>query len=159
LLLPQLEGIEQRLARREQIARRYESAIADLHGLRVQRIPPDTRPARHLFTVLAPPGQRDDYLEGLQNLGVGVAVNYRCITELTWYRDNHDRWHAADGLIHARDIGDRTLTLPLYPGLTDDEVEHVIDALARVHDRRSAKTGVWVPALAGRLHFDAEPSF
>src|SRR5262249_6549800 len=59
LLLPQLPGIDERLARREAIALRYEQAIADLDGLQAQQIPANTRAARHLFTVLTPAGQRD----------------------------------------------------------------------------------------------------
>jgi len=138
LLLPQLAGVEQRLERREHIARQYEAAIAKLPGLQVQHLPSAARSARHLFTVLAPSGLRDQYLAALQAEGIGVAVNYRAITELTWYREQRDRWRAVGSLRNARSIGERTLTLPLYPAMTDGEVQAVIDALTRVHGRYRA---------------------
>lgn len=139
LLLPQLAGIEARLSRREEIARRYEEAVAELPGLRSQLVPSGARSARHLFTVLTPAGQRDDYLAALQAEGIGVAVNYRCITDLTWYRENPTRWRAADSLGVARSAGDRTITLPLYPTMTDDEVGCVVEAVTRVHRRLSPR--------------------
>jgi len=135
LLLPQLPGVESRLQRREAICRRYEAAIAELDGLSVQEIPAGARSARHLFTILTPPGRRDVYLAELQGEGIGVAVNYRAITELTWYQRNRGLWRAADSLARAEEIGWRTLTLPLYPTMNDDEVVCVIDALRRVHGR------------------------
>lgn len=131
ILLPQLPGIETRLAQREAIARRYEAFVATIPELGMQHIPPETRAARHLFTVLAPRGMRDEYLARLQQEGIGVAVNYRIITELSWYREHRDRWRAHGPLTNAQLVGERTLTLPLYPGLSSREVELVIGALGR----------------------------
>lgn len=160
LLLPQVPGIDARLARREEIARRYEAAIAGMDGLSVQRIPADCRPARHLFTVLCgtgvprvrdrrdtgstklnlhdrrdagPTTTRDTYLAAMQAAGIGVAVNYRAITQLTWYRENAQRWRAAMPLTHAESIGERTMTLPLYPVMRDEEVEAVVESLFAAH--------------------------
>lgn len=145
LLLPQLAGIEWRLARREAICRRYELAVAELPGLAIQRIPCDAHSARHLFTVLTPSGMRDEYLTAMQSEGIGVAVNYRAITELTWYRRNACRWRAGGKLEHAESIGQRTLTLPLYPLMSDEDVQTVIDALRRVHGRLDSRSRAAAP--------------
>jgi UDP-4-amino-4-deoxy-L-arabinose-oxoglutarate aminotransferase len=88
---------------------------------------PGIRHGRHLFTILAPQGRRDDLLAELQARGVGVAVNYRAVHLLAYYRE---RFGYRPGLFpNAEAIGDRTLTLPLYPSLSDEDVEYVIESV------------------------------
>jgi UDP-4-amino-4-deoxy-L-arabinose-oxoglutarate aminotransferase len=128
LLLPQLPRLEERLARREQIARRYEEALADAPGVDFPRVPPGARSARHLFTIWV--DERDRFLAELQKRGIGVAVNYRAVHLLTYYRR---RFGFKPGdFPRAERIGERTLTLPLYPLMSDDETERVIEAVREI---------------------------
>jgi dTDP-4-amino-4,6-dideoxygalactose transaminase len=67
----------------------------------------------------------------LQARQIGVAVHYRAIHLLTYYRE-HFRYRP--GIFpNAERIGDRTLTIPLYPSLTDTEVEYVAKCVVDVH--------------------------
>jgi UDP-4-amino-4-deoxy-L-arabinose-oxoglutarate aminotransferase len=127
LLIRQIPRLDAQLARREAIARQYESAFLDLDGLDFPRVPQGARSARHLFTVWVPPRHRDDTLAFLQQRGIGVAVNYRAVHLLTYYRERFG-YKPGDFPI-AEQIGDRTVTLPLYPGMTDAAVQSVIDAV------------------------------
>ena len=43
--------------------------------------------AHHLYTVWVPPARRDEVLHRLQQSGIGVAVNYRAVHLLTYYRE------------------------------------------------------------------------
>jgi UDP-4-amino-4-deoxy-L-arabinose-oxoglutarate aminotransferase len=128
LLLSQLPRLADQLARREEIARRYEKGLSACMNLGFPQVPPDSRSARHLFTIWVPPDKRDDILDGLQRRGIGVAVNYRAIHLLTYYRERFG-FKRGDFPIAER-IGDSTLTLPLYPSLSDDDVEYVIEAVS-----------------------------
>jgi UDP-4-amino-4-deoxy-L-arabinose-oxoglutarate aminotransferase len=127
LLLPQLEGLEQRRQRREEIARRYEEAFAALPGVDFPRVPSGAVSARHLFTIWV--DRRDEFLARLQARGIGVAVNYRAVHLLSYYRRRFGFQPGAFPV--AERIGERTLSLPMYPSLQDHEVELVIQA---VHD-------------------------
>ena len=130
LLLGQLPRVDAQLARREAIARAYEKAFADIPGLDFPRVPSGARSARHLFTIWAPPELRDEALRGLQERGVGVAVNYRAMHLLTYYVA---RFGFVPGSFPVAElIGDRTITLPLYPAMSDEDVEHVIGAVREV---------------------------
>ncbi len=131
LLLPQLPRLEERLQRREAICRRYAQALTGLPGLELLEDPPHSRSARHLFTILVP--RRDRFLQELQAEGIGVAVNYRPVHLLDYYRRRLG--YAPGDFPRAEDIGRRTLTLPLYPDLQDEEVELVIQAVTRVAER------------------------
>lgn len=128
LVLPQLAGLDQRLARREAICQRYEQAFAGLDGVDFPRVPDGAVSGRHLFTIWV--DRRDEFLARLQELGIGVAVNYRPLHLMTYYRQRLG-FQPGDFPVAER-IGAATISLPLYPSLTDDEVARVIAAVTRV---------------------------
>ncbi len=127
LLCSQLERLDANLERREAICRRYEAAFAQLPGVELLSVLAGSKSARHLFTLRAPPGRRDELLWALQDRGIGVAVNFRPIHLMSYYRRRYG--HAEGRFPVAEDLGARTLTLPLYPSLRDEEVDYVIDTV------------------------------
>ncbi len=130
LLVGQLPRLESQLARREEIARRYEEAFRDLPGVDFPIVRDGARSARHLFTIWVEEGRRDECLWNLQEKGIGVAVNYRAVHLLSYYREQFG--FKAGDFPHAESIGNRTLTLPLYPAMTDEDVDTVIAAVREV---------------------------
>jgi UDP-4-amino-4-deoxy-L-arabinose-oxoglutarate aminotransferase len=127
LLLPQTPHVDERLARREAICRRYEAAFAELAGVGFPRVLDGTRSARHLFTIWVAPERRDAVLTALQEQEIGVAVNYRAVHLLSYYRRTFG--YERGSFPNAERIGDSTITLPLYPAMTDDQVDAVIAAV------------------------------
>lgn len=125
MLLPQIAGIDARLARREQIALRYEAAFAAMDGVDFPRVDQGTVSGRHLFTIWVE--QRDEFLGRLQARGIGVAVNYRPVHLLALYRERLG--FGPGDFPQAERIGDSTISLPFYPLLSDEEVERVIAAV------------------------------
>ena len=87
LLVGQLPRLAKQLERRQQISRMYEQAFSGIDGLSFPAVPADARSARHLFTIWVPPQHRDAALTMLQSRGIGVAVNYRAIHLLSYYRE------------------------------------------------------------------------
>ena len=137
LLLGQLPRLEAQRQRRDELARRYEEAFLELPGVSFPIVPRGADSARHLFTIWVPPARRDRTLAELQERGIGVAVNYRAVHLLTYYQC---RFQLPRGSFpNAERIGDSTLTLPLYPSMTDDEQQQVIDAVRAV-------VGAWAPS-------------
>lgn len=123
-LLPQIPGLAQRLARREAIARRYEEAFRAIDGVDFPRVPAGAASARHLFTLWV--DRRDEFLAGMQERGIGVAVNYRAVHLTSYYREKFG--YQPGDFPEAERIGEATISLPLYPLLSDEEVETVIAA-------------------------------
>lgn len=129
--IPQLARIEHNWRRRAAIWRRYQDAFADLPiGLPAEAAP-DTRHAYHLYTILVDPAQcgveRDGFLDAMTAARIGVGVHYRSVPEHSYYRERY-AWHP-DRWPVARDLGRRTLSLPLSPKLNDADVARVIDAV------------------------------
>ncbi len=130
MLSGQLENIENNWQMREYICRKYEEAFKDIAGVAFHKVLPGCKSARHMFTILAPPGKRDIILEQLQERDIGVAVNYRAIHLLSFYR--RAIGYEKGMLPRAESIGDSTITLPLYPKLTDAEVQYIIQMVREI---------------------------
>jgi dTDP-4-amino-4,6-dideoxygalactose transaminase len=130
LLLDQLKNIDKNWERREQICRMYEDAFSNNPNISLMKILPGSKSARHIFTILVPPGRRDEILWKLQDKGVGVAVNFRAIHLTSYYRETFDYKRGMFPI--AEKIGASTITIPLYPKLTDEEITYVIKAVNQV---------------------------
>ena len=99
-------------------------ALKNIDGLSFPRVLPNSKSARHLFTIWLDPNKRDSILWKLQENGVGVAVNFRSIHLMKYYKDT---FGFEEGMFPAAErIGKSTISLPLYPKLTDHEVDFVI---------------------------------
>jgi UDP-4-amino-4-deoxy-L-arabinose-oxoglutarate aminotransferase len=130
MLAPQLARIERIHAGRAAVAARYEEGLAGLPGLEHPRVEAGADSARHLFTVWVPPDRRDDLLAELARRGVGVAVNYRPVHLMTYYRE---RLGAREGCFPAAErIGARTISLPMWPGLPGAAQARVIAELRQL---------------------------
>lgn len=127
MLMGQLARIGDLWTQRERVARRYEAAFAGVDGVSFPIVVEGARSARHLFTIWVAPERRDHVLADLQARGVGVAVNYRAVHLLKYYRES---FGFTRGMFpEAERIGDSTVTLPLYPKLTDEEIDYVADSV------------------------------
>ncbi len=127
LLLPQLPKLADRLLRREEICRRYEAAFRETPGITFPVVPEGMTSGRHLFTIWVDPARRDSVLAGIQARGVGVAVNYRAVHLTKFYGE---RFGFRRGMFpKAELIGDSTITIPLWPAMTDAQVDEVIAAV------------------------------
>ena len=108
--------------------KRYDDAFHPLPQIQIPRTRGNS--AYHMYTLWVDPENRDRILHRLQEKGVGVAVNYRAVHTLTYFKKTLG-FTPADFPV-AWDIGRKTLTLPLYPGLSAEAVAHVIDSVRSV---------------------------
>ena len=130
LLIGQIKRIDMLWKRRDEIWRIYEDGLTGIRGLRLLKTVENSRHSRHLFTVLVMPEKRDSILHGLQEKGIGVAVNYRPIHLLEYYRESFG--YREGNFPTAEEIGKRTISLPLYPRLENGEISYVIESLKSV---------------------------
>lgn len=121
LLVSQLDRLDTQWQRRMQLFEAYDRLLHDVPGLEIPARP--GKSAAHLYTVWVPAAKRDGILKGLQEKGVGGAVNYRAIHILKYFREKLG--HALEDFPVALEIGQRTISLPLYPLLREEEVAYV----------------------------------
>ncbi len=126
LLGPQIATVEERRKQRQVIVERYMSRFAQT-PLDMPRIDNASVSAYHLFPIFVPDGMRDRALQVLSERDIGATVNYRSVTELTLYKN--DPVIRQQSFPHSTAWGEGTLTLPLFPGLTEAEQDYVCDVV------------------------------
>lgn len=127
----QIERVEKWWLRRQMIWQRYMEALADLPLQLPAKWPDDERHGLHLFTVQVDKRRcgtsRDEMLMSLHKQNIGAGVHYQAIPELRAYRERFG-WNS-DDYPNAKAIGERTLSLPLSPKLSDEDADDVIAAV------------------------------
>lgn len=131
--LHQLSRVEQNLIRRREIWQRYDEAFAGLPVFVPAPEEPETRHARHLYTLLLDvdrlSASRDEIQQTLHRQHVGTGVHYRALHLHQFYREAFG--YRPGDFPNAEWISDRTLSLPLSPKLSDEDVADVIFATTR----------------------------
>jgi dTDP-4-amino-4,6-dideoxygalactose transaminase len=131
--LSQLGKLDRFAARRKALAARYQAALAPLGpALKIAATPAWSDPVLHLMVALIDfPGlglTRLKVVEALKARGVGTQVHYIPVNRQPYYvaRYGEQRLAGADAWY------DRCLSLPLYPGMTEADVDQVVAALKDV---------------------------
>ena len=127
LLIGQLERVEALLHKRDALWKEYEESLYGIEGIRLLKTLSNVKHAHHLFTVLVPSEKRDEILWGLQRRDIGVAVNYRPIHLLKFYRDTFG-FSEGDYPV-SEEIGRRTISLPFHTFLCSEDIKYVVMAL------------------------------
>jgi dTDP-4-amino-4,6-dideoxygalactose transaminase len=130
LLQPQIDRLEGNWQKREELAQRYQQALAEVPGLTWPQTLPGVKHAHHIFPVWVVNGPRDAVVAGLQAHGIPTVVNYRAIHLLTYFRERFGFKPGAFPV--AERIGDATMSLPFYPTMPAEHVDLVADRLKRL---------------------------
>jgi len=137
--LQQLKQLPSYQTRRSALARQYFDAIrnelksAGLEHLKLE-LPVEnfTESNWHMFQVVLPLDQlncdRAQVMTELKDLGIGTGVHYPAITGFTLYKEQG--YKTSDTPIAER-IGRSILTLPLFPGMADEDIGRIASGLVR----------------------------
>ncbi len=125
--LVQLEKLPAANARRGELTARYFTHLDKIKEISVPFRHYDRgTPTWHIMPILLNNGiDRQGIIEAMKNDGVQTSIHYPAIQDFTAYRE------CAGEVPQAREICRRELTLPLFPTMTDAQVDLVCDSLAR----------------------------
>jgi perosamine synthetase len=133
--LSQLTRLEGWIERRNALAALYRERLADEERIALPpAAPTGSRHAYHLFAIRLTGGApvRRAVFDGLRAAGIGVQVHYIPLHRMPYYRDT---WGVdQDGCPHADAYYAGALSLPMFPGLTEGDVDRVVAELTRVLD-------------------------
>jgi dTDP-4-amino-4,6-dideoxygalactose transaminase len=145
--LHQLKQLPAFQARRTALARQYFDAIATqlkaagLDDMKLELpVQNFTDSNWHMFQVLLPLQQlnvdRAQVMTELKELGIGTGVHYPAITEFTLYKK---LGYQAEATPIAQRIGRSILTIPLFPGMADDDIGRIARALVGILKKHRKK--------------------
>jgi len=132
--LVQLRRTEAILRRREAIAKQYLEAFADSDFAQVLDRHDDRSHAWHLFILRLRLEtlniDRRRFIEELEARGIGTSVHFIPLHMHPYYRDTYG--YQPDDMSVARDVYERSVSLPIYSLMTDEQVARVIEAVRHV---------------------------
>lgn len=130
----QLTHLDDVVRWRTMLARRYDELLADVPGVVRPRFFPGRDSAWHLYAVEIDAGEfgmaRDDVIDGLRAEGIEATLHYPAVHTLAYYRERDYRGIAP----RAEATCARLVTLPLFPSMSEQDMDDVLVALRRLHE-------------------------
>lgn len=127
--ISQIARLESFRRRRQAIHDVYNEAFSGISELTVPGTVEGAEPAWHLYPLRVPAERRRAIFEALRDRGIGVQVNY---IPAYWHPVFEDLGYKRGMCPEAEQYYREEISLPLYPGLTDSEVERVVDNVLSV---------------------------
>lgn len=125
--LKQLEKLPNWILRRQEIARRYDAAFAGNASIRPLAVLPGLSHAYHLYVVRVPAAKRSQLFNDLRTRGIGVNVHYVPVHLHPFYQN---KFGTRRGLCPVAEAAyEQILSIPMFPKMTDADVEAVIATL------------------------------
>lgn len=122
----QMKKLDRFLARRKEIVARYNEAFADCDNIITPYQLSDTESGWHLYIVQVKNCDRKQVFENMREKGIGVNVHYIPVYMHPYYQEHgYENVHC----VNAEEIYSHIISLPLYPGLTSEQQDYVIDTL------------------------------
>ena len=132
--ISQLKKMEANLARRREIAAQYAAALQGMPELVLPCVRPDVDPAWHLYPIRLNLGRlsatREQIFRALRAENIGVNVHYIPVHLQAYYRGRFG--YRGGEYPVAENAYERLISLPMFHGMTDEDVGDVISAVEKV---------------------------
>jgi len=136
--LAQLAKSDVLRAKRDRVAGVYTAALSSLDAYETPAVPVDVQHAWHLYVLKVNPDalaiSRDRVIEELKKRGIGTSVHFIPLHTHPYYQQKLG--YRTGQFPHAENHFEHAISLPLFPGMTNDDTERVVEALhdiAREH--------------------------
>jgi dTDP-4-amino-4,6-dideoxygalactose transaminase len=129
--LAQLERWQELNARRQTLAGLYLDGLHEVEGLDLPQAPPyDHLHAWHLFIIKIKDIPRDEFMRKLADCNIGYGLHFPPAHELTCVKKRYGA--GAFSLPETSRVADKIISLPLFPDMTEDDVQYVCDAIKEI---------------------------
>ena len=130
----QLRRSEELRLQRENIAKFYSDHFADIAEIELPAWPENRLHSWHLYPIKLRLDKlsisRNEFIDQLRSEKVGYSVHWRPLHLHTYYQENFG-WTAND-LPVATAQWERLISLPLFPGITGAELNHVVNTVRKL---------------------------
>jgi len=127
--LSQFERIGQINKLRQKVAKRYDSKISKIKGLSIPFQKAKRNHIYHLYTIKVEkeyPLTRDQLFKKLHKNGIGTSVQYYPLHLMSEFKNEHKNMN---NFKISNMLKDKVLCLPIFPKMTNKEIDYVVSAL------------------------------
>lgn len=132
--LVQLNKLTENNKRRRKIVESYVELLKDCARLSIPFKNYRGNPSFHIFpSLLAAEINRHDFMQELRKIGVQTSIHYPPIHLFSYYRQ---RFGYKEGMLSKTEgVGNREVTLPLYPMMSESDVKYVSEGIMKMMER------------------------
>lgn len=132
----QFSRLDEFIDKRTKLVARYHERLACVPGiLPLGDAKATNRHSWHLFIVRVDQDtagiNRTDFMSALKAQNIGSGVHFRAVHTHAWFRDHPDAWRGSN-LMNTEWNSDRICSLPLFPAMSESDVDDVVDAVMHV---------------------------
>jgi dTDP-4-amino-4,6-dideoxygalactose transaminase len=135
--IQQLKKLDRFQARRREIVNRYNVGFSELDELQLPSVRPEVEHGWHLYVIRLNLGRlkisRNQFIEELKSRKIGTSVHFIPIHLHPYFRNKYG--YKPEDFPVAYNEYQRIISLPIYPKMSDQDVEDVIEAVTDVIKR------------------------
>lgn len=129
--IAQIDKIEDMQKKREYIAEKFNNAFMDNECIITPAVKEYTRHAWHIYYIQLKTDKlkvsRDEFIELMKEYQVQPSVHFLPVHLMTYYKERYG--YKQGDFPNAELYSDRTISIPLYPNMSDEDVKYVIDVI------------------------------
>jgi perosamine synthetase len=119
------------MKKRNFIADKYNNAFSNNKNIILPYIKNDRTTSWHLYVIKIK--NRDDIIEQLKDLGIGCSVHFIPIHKHPYYKTKYNLINEDYPI--ANEVFETSLSLPIYPDMTNDEVAYIIENINKITNK------------------------
>ena len=126
--ISQLKKLDSFIDKRNELALRYDELLGDIDAVTLPVAKGNVRHAWHLYTILLDESiNRDEFFKYMRSANIGVNLHYIPVYRHSYYMENFgfDPQHFPV----TEDVFKRIITLPLFPRMSEQQLEYVITSI------------------------------
>ena len=124
---------------RKNIVKRYLTGLENNEGIILPDYTKNDGNAWHLFVIQIKSNSwrinRNEIIDKLVEKGIGVSVHYKPIHMLDYYHRKFE--FKSNDFPRSKALFDSVISLPLYPNLSDNEIDYIVATLNDLHTQYS----------------------
>jgi len=125
--LVQLKKLNHNNERRKFVVDSYREKLKGVARLSIPFGASTGKPSCHIFPILLNKGERKTFMQRFKKQGIQTSIHYPPIHLFRYYRD---RFGYEEGMLpFTEQVGEREVTLPLYPMIREEHVKYITDEL------------------------------
>lgn len=129
----QIRKLDSFIQKRQELARQYDQKLSKLSGVKIPPRPSNVRHVIHLYPILLENYERNKFVEEMKELNIGTSVHFIPLPLHPFYKEKYG-FPEGEFPVSER-VYKQEVSLPLYPGMTSEDVDYVVEAVESILQR------------------------